>query len=214
MPEIMPAVSLMTPSPKVPSIVADDAGGTRQAVEHLLSLRHKRIACLMMTYTPLPQRRLQGYHAAMMEAGIKPARSWVRSLAMDPNQDSPRGLARWNMEQWLADGWKKLGCTALLVQNDRMALGVLDALRAAGIDVPGEVSVVGFDGTEDCESATPCLTSVGVPLRRIGAAGIQNLLRQVGGERSEPDTLVLPTHLQVRDSTGPAPSAPRRGALL
>lgn len=203
-PEIMPAVALMMPCAEVPSVVADDANGTRQAVEYLLGLGHTRIACLMLTDTPLPKRRLHGYLDRLLEAGITPVPEWVRALTFPPEDVTLRNLGRWNMERWLADGWQELGCTALLVQNDRMALGVLDAFRVAGIDVPGEVSVVGFDGTEECEDAIPSLTSVEVPLRRIGAAGMKSLLRQIDGERGEPDTLVLPARLQVRGSTGPA----------
>ncbi len=202
-PPLMPAVSLMSQSAHVPSVLADDMAGTADAVRHLVNIGHKRIGCLMLTQTPLPRRRLAGYHVALQEAGISPDPSWIRPIGWPGGEMTIRTLGRWNMQQWLKDGWAETGCTAILAQNDGTALGVMDALHEAGIKVPGDVSVVGFDDTEECESAVPPLASVYVPLQRIGAAAMKLLLDQINGESAEAATTVLPAYLQVRGSIAP-----------
>lgn len=207
LPDIMPAVAMMSSSAIVPSVVADDMTGSMEAVQHLLALGHRHIGCLMLTQTPLPQRRIAGYHAALQQAGIHPRPEWIRSVQFPGGDLALRALGRWNMEQWLLDGWRETGCTALLVQNDRMALGVLDALRAASLKVPQEVSVIGFDGTEEGEEATPRLTSVQVPLQKIGATAMRTLLRRINGHSDEHSITMLPTQLQIRETTGPLNSA-------
>ena len=109
--------------------------------------------------------------------------------------------AREAMQQWIDDSWKETGCTALLCHNDETALGAIQALQAAAINVPHDVSVVGFDGTNFCELTTPKLSSVKVPLREIGATAVELLLQQIEADTVRDDHKVLPMALQQRESS-------------
>ena len=105
------------------------------------------------------------------------------------------------MAEWLDKDWKRSGLTAVLAQNDEVAIGIMDAIRAAGLRVPNDISVIGFDGTEEGAHAKPELTTVAVPLEKIGATAMELLLRQVREEPVEANVITLPSRLQVRAST-------------
>lgn len=203
----IPTVSVQGMDANGAWVMADDRDGCRQATRHLLSLGHRRIGFILYIdeQSPVYQRRLAGYRSALEEAGIKPNSKWIRLLHPKYGDFPERGCG--SMKDWLQDDWKKTGCTAVLVQNDRAAVGVIEALQAAGIDVPGQVSVIGFDGTEECEHVTPRLTSVGVPLEEIGARAVQLLLSRIDGDDTAPAHVMLATTLQLRESTGPPPAA-------
>ena len=203
----LPVVSLMTPVEGMASVIADEENGALIATRHLLQLGHRRIAFLHGEKDSLtPERRLQGYRQALQEADIYPHRNWTCSL---------RGIykvgARFTIEaqrimaQWLAEGWNSLGCTAILCHNDEAALGVMQALGEVGMRVPDDVSVMGFDGTEFCDLVSPRLSSVEVPLREIGARGVELLLKQIEADEVSDEQRVLPTQLRERESTA-APS--------
>jgi LacI family transcriptional regulator len=107
------------------------------------------------------------------------------------------------MGSWLRGDWSKLGCTAIAAHNDEAAIGVLKALREADIQVPSDVSVVGFDGTELAAHSDPPLTTWKVPLEEIGARGVKVLLRQMKGE-SALVRCALAGQLQIGESTAPS----------
>lgn len=201
-PHLMPRVAVVFSGLPIPTVRADDLGGIQLAVNHLIALGHRRIGYMCFVEAEVVQSRIAGYRAALSRAGIAADPLWLRGIKLQP-ANSARHLGEVNMAQWLADGWKETGCTALLVQNDLFALGVLDAFKVAGIRVPEDVSLVGYDGTELGESAEPTLTSVGVPLEKIGSHAVEMLLRMVHGEHMDAITLSLPTHLVPRNSTAP-----------
>ena len=89
--------------------------------------------------------------------------------------------------------------------HNELLIGFMRALVEAGYKVPGDISVMGFDSTGICELCTPRLTSMRLPLEAIGAAAAERLLQQIREEAGEPVTTLLPVHLDIRDSTGPAP---------
>ena len=206
LPEYTPCVSVLNAVEGISSVVADDFSGARDATRHLLEFGHRRIACLTTMGSTLTRQRLAGYRAALREAKVKPDARWLRRLRR------PASELRWmsagcdEMRSWLEADWKSLGCTALLVQNDEAAVGVLEALRAAKIMVPDEVSVIGFDGMEICDYVSPRLSTVEVPLREIGALGLQLLIEQIKQPKTEVAHHVLPVSLKVRESV----STPRR----
>lgn len=209
----MPVVSVMLPIDGVPSVVADDFEGARRATRHLLQLGHQRIGALMINDTPLPQRRLAGYRAALHEAGITPNPDWVRPLRTGRGTGSLRNGARIDMAEWLSEDWKRSGVTAVLSQNDEFALGIIDAVHEAGLSVPDDISVIGFDGTEEGEHSKPGLTTVAVPLEKIGATAMELLLRQVREEHLDANVTTLPARLQIRQSTTAVKSARNAGCL-
>jgi DNA-binding LacI/PurR family transcriptional regulator len=198
----IPMVSMMHRVDGIPSVTTDDANGARQATEHLLALGHRRIGYMIdaSVGNPLSQQRLTGYREALKNAGIKPLPQWVGEL-WNCGPMMQRGHA--SMQRWFEKGWDKLGCTALLVQNDRAAIGAMEALRQTGLEVPKDVSVVGFDSTEECDIVQPRLTSVHVPLDEIGAQAAQLLLKLIREVSSEKRDIILPVDLQVRESTEP-----------
>ena len=160
-------------------------------------LGHTRIGALSCCETPLPRLRLAGYRTALHEAGIVPDPKWVIPMA-----GGDRNQTRKVMGEWLAKDWKENGLTAVLAQNDEVAMGIIDALEDAGLSVPGDVSVIGFDGTENCEHFRPPLTSVAVPLHKIGTTCMELVLSQVRGEQVDANVTMMPAPLVVRGSTG------------
>jgi len=214
LPPTMPAICLVVPVQDMPCIMADEYNGVKAATEHLIKLGHRKIAFLTLTGATkpeqyIPQQRLQGYRDALQSAGIEPTRRWTRRLM--EAWDSPKSFADLGYEKmcrWLEEDWTRSGYTAVLAHNDDTAIGVMRALREAGIKVPEQVSVMGFDGTEISEHVRPALSTVVVPLRDIGAAGMEFLIQEVYNSLEAPrsDTgpaimRVLETQLEVREST-------------
>lgn len=184
-------------------VAADDYSGQRQATQHLLELGHRRIAYLHSKAADqiVPSRRA-GYLDALQTAGITPEPRWIRALSNVPQIDF-RQTGRESMAAWLQDDWEEVGCTAIMVHNDEAAIGAIEALEEAGLRVPQDVSVVGFDGTELCEYSRPCLTSVEVPLHEIGRSATEMLLQQIEDGVGQPEHITLPTRVCIRESTAP-----------
>jgi DNA-binding LacI/PurR family transcriptional regulator len=209
----MPSVCLLNRSSQMPNVVADEFGGARQAVEYLHSLGHRHIACLFeRDPDPVTQFRFDGYCAGLRNAGIEMQPGWIYPprVLMSPTLGY-RGWGEANMNEWLQAGWRKLGCTALLVQNDLAAIGAIQALMVAGVEVPHDVSVVGFDSTEICDCVSPSVSSVRIPHREVAQRGVELLLQQLHPSGQQvPELTVIPTVLEPRESTGPCPQPARR----
>lgn len=209
-PPHLPCVSLLSAVDGVTSVIADDYSGMKQAIQHLLSLGHRRIACVMEKQPPAARLRLAAYNDTLIEAGITPDPSWicpVEDITYIPSHQRPSYMS-WGYESmaaWIKNGWSNTGCTAVFAQNDTTAVGVLRALQEAGIRVPQDVSLMGFDGTEICDFSKPRLTSVEVPLIKIGAKAVELLLRQIETKDSDAHSVVLPTRIREGESTGSAP---------
>ncbi|MEV6343194.1 LacI family DNA-binding transcriptional regulator [Actinoplanes sp. NPDC051851] len=176
--------------PGMSSVVADIADGTRQAVQHLRALGHRRIA-----YVSGPEdswatgQRLTGLDGFAGDAELEILR--IGSVA--PTFEG--GV--------LAGDLVLAGpATAVLAYNDLVALGLLHRLAARGAAVPGRMSVVGYDDISLAAMSHPPLTSVAVPKDRAGAVGLDLLLGRSGVTGGE---VVLPTSLTVRASSGVAP---------
>ena len=212
LPAGMALVAMLHANADVPTVSSGDAAGIVQAVAHLLQLGHRRIGFLTSN-DPVSQRRVQSYQQILRAAGIEPSPDWVRLIASrqevegEPYFSLAGHIA---MERWLAQDWNDLGCTALLCQNDDTAIGVIEALRDANYEVPGDISVVGFDGA--IEVFRPRLTTVEVPLREIGARAVELLLEIADGYSSHAEgghgaraqqTLILPTRLKIGETTAP-----------
>lgn len=208
LPPSIPFVSVLTPVKNHANVVADEVGGVREAMEHLLSLGHRRIAYLISHKTPdveFLRPRIAAYQDALRDAKIRPHKKWLWHLKY---RDSYRESGWRDMTQWLSEDWSTLGCTALLTQNDDVAIGAMQALGEAGLQVPRDVSVIGFDGTEIGQYCTPHLTSVALPLRKIGRRAVEMLFQQMDQEEfpsEKRETIILSTHLKLRASTAPPP---------
>lgn len=190
-------VAVGTHSRHFPSVSIDNVAAAECAVQHLIGLGHHRIAMIGgaddsdMNFT-VPQQRRGGYHAALRAAGIDP----------DTRDEADgcytlQGGAR-AMAELLQ---RRRGHTAVFAQSDEMAIGALSVLRDRNIAVPANMSVVGFDDHE--VTAFLGLSSVSQPMHDIGATAADVLLETLHSGRLEQQRMVLPTHLKVRDTTGP-----------
>ena len=91
--------------------------------------------------------------------------------------------------------------TAVIAYNDVMAIGVIKGMRAAGVRVPHDVSVIGFDNIALSAMVDPELTTVAAPLRAMGIIGVKNLIAAISGSNPSRDPVILPVKLLVRGST-------------
>jgi len=201
-PKGMPCVSLLNDTAQISCVKADNEGGARQAVEYLISRGHRRIAFLKNNNWSIPVARQKGYEAALRDAGIRPQRSWVRSnnLTGHLSPGDHRLASYEQIRDWVKEDWRATGCTALLAQNDHLALGAIRAFTEAGIHVPDEVSIIGFDGTELCDYFPPRLTSVKIPLTAIGNNAVKVLLQHLRDASKPREVKVLPTSMREGES--------------
>lgn len=179
----------------VAAVSASNASGARAAVQHLLSLGHRRIAAL----TGIPgwlasSERFNGYHSAHAAAGVlaDPA------LVVEADYSTEGGEAGAAKLLDLPDP-----PTAVFAFNDNMAVAVLREARRRGLRVPEDLSVVGFDDSQQAGIVTPELTSVRQPLAEMGRMAVSLLLRLLENQRVEGLNVELQTRLVVRDSTAP-----------
>jgi LacI family transcriptional regulator len=205
----MPFVSVIYEYPEATSIVADDAGGIKAAVRHLVGLGHKRIGIVMSGFSVFVGTRVRAYKAAMAEAGIEPSLLWVRQLEEAPGRKEGTfdEFGELTVEHWLNTDWKFSPCTAVLAHNDATAIGMIKAFTAAGIRTPQDISIVGYDGTAQYRYFTPELTTVEVPLAEIGALAAQKLISLVETGGAEIEKILVPTRLHVGASTAPPSQA-------
>ncbi|MET7699645.1 LacI family DNA-binding transcriptional regulator [Streptomyces sp. NPDC005485] len=176
---------------KVSYVAADDRDGARDMVQHLLSLGRRRIGMVTGPLdTPGGVERLAGYREVLSAAGIEADDRLIAS------GDYSRASGEAGAEQLLA---RVPDMDAVFVASDLMAQGVLAALRKAGLRVPEDVSVGGFDDSPAATAANPALTTIRQPWDRISNEMVRVLLAQIGGE--DPAAVILPTELVRRQST-------------
>ncbi|MFD1146815.1 LacI family DNA-binding transcriptional regulator [Saccharothrix hoggarensis] len=185
------------PLPGVPSIGVTNHAGGYAATEHLTALGHRRIAVIGGPEQLLCTRaRVAGYRAALEAAGIPVERQLIRY----GNFHRDGGLSAAEALLALPDR-----PSAVFAGSDQHAVGVYEAARRAGLSVPGDLSVVGFDDLDFAEWTAPPLTTVRQPLHEMGATAARMLLRAVNGEQVASSHVELTTELVVRESTGPPP---------
>lgn len=184
-----------------PSVGAANQAGAIAATEHLIGLRHERIAIIIgQTGRRYSQTRLDGYRAAMAAAGLP-----VRPEYVVPGDFGPGG-GRCAMLRLLDLPEPP---TAVFACSDLMAVGVYEVLRERGVRVPDEMSVVGFDDVLEARCVTPALTTVRQPLPEMAAAAMDMLVGMIHGTQPDPLRVELPTELIMRASTAPLPSSGR-----
>ncbi len=207
LPPNFPVVSLLAVEENMTCVGIDEYHAGRLAARHLVEKGHRRIACLMERELHDCRRRLAGISDVLLEAGIQAEANWMRLTdnVCDPDilQKIAQPYRKWacdEMMDWLANGWQETGCTAIIVQNEVAAIGVVQTFQATGIQVPEQVSVITFDGTEVCDLITPHISAVAIPLEQIGIKAVEVLTQQIQNARYEPQTLTLPLHLRLGDS--------------
>jgi DNA-binding LacI/PurR family transcriptional regulator len=213
--------------PGVATVVLDDAGAAREAARHLLSLGHRRFGIVTLPCHPdgytgpgdparlassafdVTAARFAGYADALTEAGI--AIEGAPFFECAHGDEALGAVAGGHLFA------REDRPTAILAMSDRLAIGVMAAARAAGIAVPGDVSVTGFDDIAAAAHARPALTTVRQELRLKGYAAARLLLdapvevTKTDGAPAGGEDLGLPFELIVRRST--AAPAERRGSV-
>lgn len=179
----------------VDAVLPDNVEGARSVARHLLDLGHRRVAVATGSrQLTTVADRITGVEKAFADAGLDFADVPVVEA------DFTRAGGRAAAEQVLAE---QPGITAVLALNDDMAIGVLSALRARGISVPGQVSVTGFDDVAVAGDLAPSLTTVRLPMSEMGEQAMLLALKEPG---SRPRRRPVGAELVVRDSSGPPPA--------
>jgi LacI family transcriptional regulator len=203
LPPGLPHVLLFRHSPDFTCVALDDFEAGRTAARHLLELGHRRIVCLPSSNSDsISLLRLAGYEAAHQEAGVAVDKKLIKFLHKSPLTDY-HIEGELIMKSLLEGSWEEMDCTAILAHNDETAIGIMKTLADAGIRVPGDVSVMGFDGTEVSDLCTPRLTTVKLPLVEMGERAVKVLLEQMRDGIARTEKIVLPVRLKLSESTAP-----------
>jgi LacI family transcriptional regulator len=179
----------------IPAVATTNWAGAKTATEHLIELGHTHIGVITGPGTgQVSADRLAGYHAALLAAGLPLVPRLVREA------------------DWTIDGGYRAALelltlahtpTAIFAFNDAMAVGVLRAARERHLNVPHDLSVVGFGDMEMASITVPALTTVKQPLQGLGRMGVDVLYRLLHGQRLDATRIELSTSLAVRESTAP-----------
>ena len=204
------AISAHSAVENVTNIVLDHRLAIEQALTHLHALGHRRIAFMRGPRAiPDSEFRWESIQQVAREMNLK----------IDPALVNRIDSAGWSMKDGYHPmapeiGYKPMRAllektrdfTAIFCFNDIAAIGAIRALKDAGVSVPGEVSVVGFDDIQSAAYSTPSLTTVRQPLLEMGKRGAQILLDRIANrENRYPAEIVMAPELVIRESTGPAP---------
>jgi LacI family transcriptional regulator, galactose operon repressor len=186
--------------PEVESVVGDNGAGMALVVDHLVGLGHTRIALVNGDEgLETTHAREAGVEAALARHGLELTARSCGAFTLESGEEQARRL--------LAGG----DATAVVAANDLLAMGVLAAAARAGLDVPGDVSVSGYDDIAYAAFTSPPLTTVRQPARAMGEETVRLLLARLEGDEAAPRRVVVEPELRVRGSTGPAsPSLPPR----
>ncbi|GAB2457957.1 LacI family DNA-binding transcriptional regulator [Nocardioides hungaricus] len=187
------AVDPHTGRSSLPTVTGDSLQGARLGVDHLIELGHRRIG--MVTGRPdliSAELREQGFREAHAAAGVPVDESLLVLGNYDP--ELARGAARELLTLPEPP-------TAIFAANDISALAVLEVAAELGVDVPGRLSLLGFDNIPESALAHPPLTTVQQPMRQMGHDAIAMLVDLIAGERPDDTHLTLETTLVRRRST-------------
>ena len=182
-----------------PQVSTDDAVAVEQAYGHLTSLGHERIGMIVGPRDHIPSQRKLAAYAEMTRrnrGSVRPELVEHVIFALEGGHAAATRMLRH-------------GVTGIICGSDPLALGAIRAARRAGLSVPDDVSVVGFDDSAFMTCTDPPLTTVRQPIEALGRAAVTLLVNQIEGAVVTPDELLFEPELVVRGSTGPAPA--RRG---
>jgi len=186
----------------LPTVQIDNVDAARKATQHLLGLGHKQIGFITgPLWNVLSRDRLHGYRDALLDAGL----NFDDDLVVQGNFSIASGVTA---AQQLLELSKHP--SAIFASNDEMAIGAIRALRDAGLSVPQDMSVMGFDDIRFAAFVDPPLTTVSQPGAEIGRTAMSLLLQIMQGKPVEQQRILLPTHLELRTSTARAGKPPAR----
>jgi LacI family transcriptional regulator len=177
------------------AVVGDSVGGARRLVEHLISLGHRRVGLIVESDQVSTARdRRRGYEEALAAAGVPVDDDLVVETTVDPDggAEGMRRLLQLNKRP-----------TAVFTVNNLVALGAIEAVRDAGLEVPDDVALVCFDDIEYASRLYPFLTVLEQPAETFGTVATQLLLERIHGRGpARRNVVVLPGEFVVRKSCG------------
>jgi DNA-binding LacI/PurR family transcriptional regulator len=179
--------------PRMSHVAIDYGNGIRQAVDHVVRLGHRNIAFISGPLDLHSARtRRQAFLDGLRHHGLTPDRKMIREgmHTAEGGEQAMAALLRLSKPP-----------TAVVCSNDWTAIGALHAVHAAGLAVPTDVSIVGFDDIPLTRYTNPALTTVGMTASDVGATAFNALFRLIGEEAVEGDVYQIPTKLVVREST-------------
>ena len=182
----------------MPVVAAANWAGGRKATAHLIGLGHTHIGVITGHANWCASTdRLAGYHSALLAAGLPIIPEYVceSDFAIEGGERAAHALLALPSRP-----------TAIFAMSDTMAVGVLRAARQRGLQVPSELSVVGFDDVDLAAIVTPTLTTISQPLQEMGRLAVTVLYRQINGQPLDANRVELSTKLVIRDSTAPPPA--------
>lgn len=182
------------PGSNIPFVDINAVDGAAAAVRHLTGLDHKRIAMITnapMEYTSAQQRRA-GYEKALQEAGLP----LDCELVTEGNFTPASGLTA--MKELLSLAQRP---TAVFVASDVVAMGAIQAIKRAGLNIPNDMAIVGFDDIPLAEYYNPALTTIRLPAYGLGWAAADRLIHMIQGEKPEPEGIILESKLIIRNSS-------------
>ena len=180
-------------SPGIPTVSTANVTGAKDAVDHLLALGHRRIGAIAGPRGLVSMEdRFAGYCASLASAGILPDPALLQRGNLDVPSGKAAALALLRLPE---------PPTAVFAFNDNMAIGALQGAREAGIEVPRELSIVGFDALEGSRLVTPTLTTVRQPLEEMGRLAVRLLVGALEGERADATRIEVATALVEGEST-------------
>jgi LacI family transcriptional regulator len=175
------------------SVDVDNHQSAKMAVNYLINLGHKKIACIAnapSSYSASPDR-VAGYKDALFEAGIPIDENLVRYADFNPQSGFEA------MQDLLSSGAR---FTAAFVASDNVAIGVKSALRKANLQIPDDISIIGFDDIPWAQYSDPPLTTVRLPAQELASKACMMLLKLMKNSTPDEQNVVLNTELVVRKS--------------
>lgn len=183
------------PDSELPTVRIDNDLAAQDAIRHLIELGHRRIAQIAgPPVNILTVDRSRGAARALQAAGLDADVVVNGDFSIASGAAATRELLRRTEHP-----------TAVFCSNDEMAMGAIQEIKAAGLTVPGDISVIGFDDLTFAEVYDPSLTTVHQPRRLIGETAMGVLVDILAGKPAPTEPIVLGAELRVRASTGPAP---------
>ena len=177
-----------------PSVTATNRRGTLEAMRHLFALGHKRIGFITGRMDiACSLDRLQGYRDGLAEVGLP----FVPELVREGDFSQPVGFRETQALLKLPEV-----PTAIVVSNDVMAFGAMDAVKAAGLTIGSDISIIGFDDIAMASQSYPPLTTVRQPMDAMGETALELLVTLLEGRTAFSMRRELPTELIIRESTG------------
>lgn len=196
LPPLVNACEVLDAAP-CPTVALDNRAAARTLTEHLLALGHRRIAMIKgPRRSPLTRDRVAGFRDALGAAGIT-----LDETLLCPGDFTPRS------------GYDAAGMllahaappTAIFCESDEMAIGALQRIKHAGLTVPGDISLAGFDDIAFASYSDPPLTTIAQPAEAFGETAVTMLIDVLENRMVTPERVTLPYELVIRASTAAPP---------